>query len=555
MLEVYNLDFTTKAILQNAYGKVETEELNAVGSLKFSLPGDDEKAQYCKRFHFVRYNDGQYYRLIKLPRSDDGKKVLTFGAEHAIATLVDDVLFGSHIVGNIGVYTADCINYVLNRQTTRRWVLGDCDFVRQFEYGWENENLLAALFSIPMNFTDKYKWVFDMTSYPWVVSLKRIDESSNPQFFVAAGKNLLKQTTDDNSTICTRLYCLGYGEGVNQLTISSVNGGLPYLQSPQEYIDKYGLISSIFVDRRFEDAESLMARGQALLDELQNPILARNISAADLYKITKADYDKAEIGRILRLEEDGTKTYFTKIIRNHDVAGDISFTIANKPIDIASSIADLADRQRIEQVYAQGSTQLYAHGIQANATSDEGAILNFWIPSEMRIINKVLAKISLAPFRAYSKATKSGGGAAVTSSTEDLVVNSMPDTVTGLRTRSADGSGGSHSHGIPSFTVEALIIIEGHDHRVIYPAHVHNIEAGIFEFGSPTSAKLYVNGIYKADIGGDADLDITAYLLDDSMTIPRNSWIKIEVVPNDLAYITIDLYVQGFVQSRGGATY
>lgn len=90
-------------------------------------------------------------------------------------------------------------------------------------------------------------------------------------------------------------------------------------------------------------------------------------------------------------------------------------------------------------------------------------------------------------------------------------------------------------------------------HTVSIPDHTHDITQGIFEFGSPTAASLYINGVRKAGIGKDAELDITQYLVEDG-SIPRGRWHKIELVPDDLAYITIDITVQGFVQSRGDNT-
>ena len=48
---------------------------------------------------------------------------------------------------------------------------------------------------------------------------------------------------------------------------------------------------------------------------------------------------------------------------------------------------------------------------------------------------------------------------------------------------------------------------------------------------------------------------MTQYLVDaNSKLIPRGSWLSIEVRPNDLAYVSIDMFVQGFVQSRGDTT-
>lgn len=631
MIEIFDKSRKKVAILENAYGVTEREEINSVASLTFSLPDTDDKNQYCQPFHFVRHDGGQLYRIMAPAgtRSDTGS--ITYECEHVIATLIDDVLFGAHVVGNLGVYTRDSIQYVLDRQTETRWVLGECDFSRQFEYGWENENLLAALFSIPNRFVDPYMWTYDTSVFPWVVNLKLIDEGAKPQFYIRAGKNLLQRDfTSAAQDVCTRLYCLGYGEGVNQLTIADVNGGLPYLQSPQEYIDKYGLISRIWVDRRFEDAASLMERGQAILSELQDPRLSVTVSAADLYQMTQADYDKAEIGRITLLADDNIKTYITGITRNWDTPGDMQLTLATKPVDVASSIADLADRQRIEQVYSQGATQLYGQSVQANATPDIGAVLNFWIPDEMRIINKVLAKITLDRFRSYSRSTSGGGATTSTSSSggggtstsssgggtySSTAVDGGSTQTSESSSRSTSGSGGdysdslrtggastsgysgyfsqtgtteSHTHGVPnhyhamtvsipnhshgishthrvsipshshSFQVGAhthSVSIPSHTHSVSIPNHTHGIEQGIFEFGGASGATIWVNGKEKGAMGTDHDVDLTAWLLNEDGKIDRGRWHKVAIVPDDLAYVTIDIYIQGFVQSRGGSTY
>lgn len=119
---------------------------------------------------------------------------------------------------------------------------------------------------------------------PGQSSLRKIDTEANPSFYLRAGRNQLsRDKSADTREICTRLYCLGYGEGVNQLTIAEVNDGVPYLQSSQDYIDRYGLISRIWVDRRFEDAQSLKERGEVLLAGYQEPLETITVSAANLY--------------------------------------------------------------------------------------------------------------------------------------------------------------------------------------------------------------------------------------------------------------------------------
>ena len=699
MLEIFDKNRRRIAIAENACGLEEERRINSIWYLRFALPYDDSKNEYCLPFNYVRLDGGELYRIMPASTEIAETGLITYQCEHVLATLIDTVLFGYHVVGNLGVYTRDCINYVLNKQLIKNWVLYECDFSRQFEYGWEQETLLSALFSIATPLSD-YMWVTDTTVYPWRLSLKRIDMSQRPELYIRANWNMLRYADElDPQQICTRLYPLGYGEGVNQLTIKNVNNGVPYLQSPKAYTDRYGIIERVWIDRRYEDPESLKAAAQVMLDELQDPVRRYEIGFAQL---DAADYNKAAIGKRTRIlfPDLGTKvdTFITDLTLRHDDIMSSTVVIANHSTSIASDIANMADRQRIEQSYAQGATQLFAQSVQANATTTKGAKLNFYIPSEMRIVNAVKVKIQLDRFRSYSQATEgggattatssdggadtatssdggastvtssdggatkatstsggahtstsssggggsvtsaSGGGTSVTSGSSSRSTSESGLTINQLKTgysagggeSVSTGSGGgtlsshthtyirpiwsydggsgnygwhrhniyadlSHSHGMShthSISISAhshSVSISAHSHSVSIPAHnhsvsignhthsinikshkhtitirahkhtveikdhKHNITQGIFEFGSPTGASLYINDVRKAGIGKDAELDITQYLVENG-TIPRGRWHKIEVRPDDLAYITIDITVQGFVQSRGDNT-
>ena len=65
---------------------------------------------------------------------------------------------------------------------------------------------------------------------------------------------------------------------------------------------------------------------------------------------------------------------------------------------------------------------------------------------------------------------------------------------------------------------------------------------------------MAVNKIATVDATSYND-DITAWLLDSDNQVPRNQWIDVEIRPNDLAYVVCSVFVQGFVQSRGGGNY
>ena len=783
MLNVYDLQRKKRAVLQNAYNIVEEHEINQIYSLHFSFPASDEKAQYVLPRHYVRYGDDHELYRIKKPSSNESNiDVNTYECEHVITTLCDNVMFGSQTVGGSKMHTADVIRRILSKQSTQNWVLYECDFDRQFEYLWEQENLLNALYSIPKEFATPYMWVFDTTVYPWRISLKAINPNGTPGYYLRAKSNILSSgTSADYSNICTRIYPLGYGEGVNQLTIKDVNNGVPYLQSPKAYTDKYGIVEKVLVDRRFENAESLKAYAQTTLDAYQEPTMSRSFDVTDLYPLTNQSWDDAEVGKICRMTKDNTTAYITKTRRQYDKAGDLKIDISTKPNDIASNIADLADRVRIESVYAQGATQLYQHSKDANATPTKGMIMSLYFPSEMRQINKVLMRLKLNKFRSYSQTTESNGGYETTltvqdsskeitsqtntgdesitlnigdvnivsqtntgdeeliieessfeidtqhnTGTEKVTIKTQSDIVTvGMdadadqsltTTKGGGGSGttsysigdntinisstseqtwkddynwvkamgdstpqytnddatstqnnietgqatstlqthihyiydvlrhkhsfnptvyiyknnfahahninlsgvGNHNHSfsvgdhtheinighthkvtVPEQTLTILcpkhthpidiprqtltvtcpqhkhsvtipkqtltvtcprhkhsITIPGWSKTITIPPHSHGIAAGIYESGNPTAFDIYVGGVKKTTVSStNFNDDITTWLLDNKNQIPRGRWIDVEIRPNDLAYVVCSVFVQGFVQSRGGGNY
>ena len=620
MLEIFDKNRRRIAIAENAYDVSEDQKINALWYLFFSLPFDDSKNAYCQPFNYVRCDDGELYRIMPAATTIDETGGIAYQCEHVLATLLDNVLFGYHVVGNLGVYTADCINYVLDHQLTKNWILYECEFARQFEYGWEQETLLSALFSIASPLSG-YMWETDTSVYPWRLSLRNLGARTKPELYIRYAWNMLSfEENRDPQQVCTRLYPLGYGEGVNQLNISSINNGVPYIQSPQAYIEKYGIVERIWIDRRYEDVESLKSAAEVMLAELQEPVRQFTIGFAEL---DSSDYNVARIGKRMRVEHPDTgekiDTYITGIKYTRGDITTSAITVANRSTDIASSVADMADRQRIEQAYAQGATQLYAQSLQANCDSKNGAIINFYIPPDMRVINKIEAKIRVGSFRAYSKATDtedahtststsgggstqasaSGGGSTQTttagggqtsSATALESSNVLPNQTTGqavhnhgipteYRLAVVDSQNnitggvdwvpsGAHTHPEHTHTVQDHshsvtipshrhnVTIPAHSHDVTIPAHGHEITPGIYFYGNPKRFDVYVNNRLRASVEKvDEELDLTPYLVDeDSKLIPRGQWLSVEIRPDDLAYASIDLYVQGFVQSRGDAT-
>jgi len=509
-IRVYDSNMRKLAYLENAYNIGYSLKLNELWTAQFTLPATDPKNIYCQPFNYVEIFDGgeriELFRIMPSTLTRNSEGSIVYQCEHVLATLMDDVLFQYHQIGNIGVGTVSVLRYILDHQLTKRWQLRNCDFDRRFEYKWENENLLSALFSVPQPFNEGYRWEFDTTGTTWKLDLKRL-----PTQFVADiiyKKNMVEIKKEvDPSTIVTRLYCLGYGEGDNQLNICSVNGGIPYLEANTA---TYGIKSSILVDRRFENAETLKAYGQSILDELKNPFKSYSVRAIDLHRKSPSKYERyfpGDIVRVIDNEDDIIENLPIVSVSKSDITGapgDIEVEIAKRTRDIAGSISSLQDRTRINEVYAQGATNQMIVPFADNADNENPAVMRVYIPDTMVRINKCILNYQLEPFRAYSKAT--GGGGGTTESTSNGGGSSQTSSAGGGTTLSSKGAApfmqtrvsaqgtdsqrgvtlytdyeSNHNHGIPSGTSLAIasggavgfVASGGHNHRL--PDHIHEV--------------------------------------------------------------------------------
>ena len=517
--QVFDRNMKRLAYLDNAMSVGYNLELNSLWTASFSMPADDKKNQYCAPLNFVEIFDGDeridLFRIIgeDLERSDGATRV--YNCEHVLATLLNDVLFQYHQIGGSLVKTAAVLNYILSKQTTQNWILGECSFARQFEYNFENTTLLSALFAVPECFDRAYIWKWDTTGYPWTLSL--VEPSSALKSEIRYKKNMTSiLKTTDATGIANRIYALGYGEGVNQLTISAVNNGLPYVEDVNS-IESYGLCASILVDSRYEVAENLKAYAEQILRESAVPYISYEIAAIDLHRLTRDSFSRFRPGEVVRVldTEDGISVRTLIVSVNKDDAngdpGAVSVTIANKTRDIAGSISDLQSRALIGETYAQGATNQQIYNFSDNADATHPATLKLYISESVVRINKMLLNVQFEPFRAFERAVKGGGGQ-TTSSGVGSTTSAGGGATSSSGGGGTSGSGGGatssatalessnvlpneasgqavHNHAIPSGaklalyggkTEDGAVIADGYYEWVpsgahIHPAHTHTI--------------------------------------------------------------------------------
>lgn len=421
---VYDQDGQMLCVLDNAMDVGYTLKHNDLSTATFSLPADDPRNIYCQAHNLVSLpehtRDIGLFRIISMPSADEitqgGVKV--YSLEHVMATLVDDLLFGYHEIGGTEIYTDDIMRYILARQTVPRWQLGVCEFSDQYMYKFENDSLLSSLLSLGQVLLDDYTWEFDTSRRPWTINLRHTD--GEPGCGIHYMRNLTGiDKSWDATTLVTRLYLLGYGEGINQLNVTDINDGKPYIDA--DTIDTWGIKCAPFVDTRLEDPHTLLARGRAVLEGLKDPYFSYTATAIDLARLTGYAWDTFMPGKLVRVEDSEHGVNLTArivSIEKPDLRGrpgDITITIANAARDVSDSINTLADRMGINELYSQGATNLYAQQFVDNADASHPAVMRVYVPSGCVRINKMQLSWRLSAFRAYETGAAAGGSTTTSS--------------------------------------------------------------------------------------------------------------------------------------------
>ena len=612
MIKVYDYSVSTSnpiAILENAFDIGYEKRLNEIWTARFSLPADDQKNTECLAFRYVEiFDDGERVELFrilpsKLAKTADGK-IKTYQCEHVLSTLLDDIMFQYN--QTTGLTPTVNIDTILGYQSTARWQVGTVDFSGVYDYKWENENLLSALFSLPKAYTGEYQWTWDTASYPWTLNL--IEPSVTPTARIMSKKNLIDISEDDDpSYIITRLYPLGYGEGVNQLTIASVNSNVPYIDAST--IGTYGIISAPFIDKTEENPATLKAKAEAYLETIKIPRKVYNVNGADIYSMSGDLLDRFREPGIMVAVYDDDISYFTARIvsvSKSDLTGnpgDITVQISNKVLDSADTTTSLQNRQHINDVYAQGATNLDSHDFADNCDTDNPAVIRFFIPEEMVRINKMMLRYDVSAFRGYTK------GAAASGSHAHLMFKDIGGGVwegdPPANWRSFMSAEGSHNHGLTDHAHgNAANTAQGsnypdHEHSFNYPLytmqarksdvdedwwnvglavptsggsavpediwtwgtaddHEHETIFGIFiSPQTPTMVTVAVDGNVIAGLGlSETDVDIIPYLAKDTNgKVTRGTWHEIAITPDAIGRVVANVVIQMFVQSRGGGDY
>lgn len=310
-------DFTggCLAYLNKAYEVAVFEGLQETHTVSFKYPMKDEKADLIQEYRIVSV-EGQAYRITTVKRDYSGSRIMTVKANrifyedamrHHFPTIGNDTDVSK---STIGVDPYDVIKLAI--ADTKFELIPDselkemgmtrigADGVKIDFYPTDKINT----YDVIQNVIEAYgRGEIYYDNYRFAV-VERIGKDNGVRMSIK--KNMTSLSVERNTQeLTTRLYMYGKDD----LTISSVNGGKPYIDS-KEGIEKYGIREAYRDYSDYDDPEKLKAFGEWDLKgegndfRLDRPQLTITGDVVDLSKLAEyGDFYKISLGDTVHVFE------------------------------------------------------------------------------------------------------------------------------------------------------------------------------------------------------------------------------------------------------------
>lgn len=310
-------DFTggCLAYLNKAYEVAVFEGLQETHTVSFKYPMKDEKAELIKENRIVSV-EGQAYRITTVKRDYSGSRIMTVKANrifyedamrHHFPTIGNDTDVSK---STIGVDPYDVIKLAI--ADTKFELIPDselkkmgmtrigADGVKIDFYPTDKINT----YDVIQNVIEAYgRGEIYYDNYRFAV-VERIGKDNGVRMSIK--KNMTSLSVERSTQeLTTRLYMYGKDD----LTISSVNGGKPYIES-EEGIEKYGIREAYRDYSDYDDPEKLKAFGEWDLKgegndfRLDRPQLTITGDVVDLSKLAEyGDFYKIALGDTVHVFE------------------------------------------------------------------------------------------------------------------------------------------------------------------------------------------------------------------------------------------------------------
>lgn len=336
----FETDFTTfgLAVLEHAKNVKIQEVINGNYLLTLILPRIDPKWQHVQGENFIKV-DGQLFRIRNFDEQRDavGKLLSNIQCEHVWYDANDCEYFPEFSM--IGVTPRKILEAVF---AGTRFTVGTVDAeLANTDIEMSKTNPAAIVNKLIENVGG------ELERDNYTIGLRTaIGNNNGVQFRV--GKNTVEiKITRDTKNLCTRLYPYG----TDDLDISSVNGGLAYIDS--SYINNYDYIHKRFVDyREIENPSELLTKGQAEFstvekDGIDKPKVTIEMTVLELKKLSGRPFETFVCGDTIRvIDEDLSIDYNARIMEYEYYPYEpqrSAVVLANFRDNIGKIFANLAD--------------------------------------------------------------------------------------------------------------------------------------------------------------------------------------------------------------------
>ena len=332
----YTDSFETGEVLNNAYNIKETRILNDTGSIEFDYPYD-EKARLISQNMLVSVN-GHIYEISRTTRNMNGADSLhVYGTPHFVYEAQKAFIptIGDHIGKSSRYVLKQAIDIIskFKKSVGEKCIFHIMTNAELSEKGMKwvaDDELLIDFFSTDKtNLWDVIKTIIENLGRGEIFHETTIDSNNNIVCNIAIverigkdngvrlrlEKNMQSISIERNvSDMITRLWAFGSDD----LTVSSVNGGKAYIDSPN--IEKYGVQEGYKDYSDYTSADKLYRNAKWEFDEdnedrIDVPQLTISGKLIDLSKLSEyGDTEKLEIGDTVHVFDiDGTE-YVQRVI-------------------------------------------------------------------------------------------------------------------------------------------------------------------------------------------------------------------------------------------------
>ena len=326
----YTDSFETGEVLNNAYNVKETRILNDTGSIEFDYPYD-EKARLISQNMLVSVN-GHIYEISRTTRNMNCADSLhVYGTPHFVYEA--QKAFIPTIGDNIGKSSRYVLKQAIDIISDFKKSVGErCIFhimteaeltAKGMKWVADDELLIDFFATDKTNLWDVIKTIIEDLGRGEIYHETGIDSSNNVVCNIAIverigkdngvrlrlEKNMQSLSIERNvSDMITRLWAFGSDD----LTVSSVNGGKAYIDSPN--IEKYGVQEGYKDYSDYTSVDKLYRNAKWEFDEdnedrIDVPQLTISGKLIDLSKLAEyGDAEKLEIGDTVHVFDlDGTE--------------------------------------------------------------------------------------------------------------------------------------------------------------------------------------------------------------------------------------------------------